>query len=689
MMGRLIAAFAQFFDGNGDPLVNGWLTFLESGSNNTKKNTYADALYQIPNTNPVQLDAEGRCPNIFGLGQYRIISYISDPEDEETPGQMIQMFDPVEAQNTITGGGGSGGFQTWDSGETYSIGDIVTYNTKYYKSLVNDNLALVPTIETGSWEEIDFVRIWNDTVYYSIGDWVWYENNGYISIQNLNLNNTPTVSPAYWRPIASNYYKFVEKTTDYEILPTERDYLFLLGSATSADRQFDLPATDATMDTFCVGIYNASDYNLTISALGSTIWIDTSGDVIITKGAFVELIYVHTLSAWIITGNTGSTLGGQNLGTSTTPVLETFSSIIHEFIVPDDEKIFFGTDSDHFLEYLSGSALLNFSDLWEMTDSGNLLPSATNLTPSIGSATRLIANAYITAVNSTTIYNTGAVELGSPLYLTLSTDGATYNSILSYARALTVGTTDAYAFNFATDNTIRGYIDALGVLYMNSDIVCLGDLYVGSGSEFRVFLYNNNIYLDTVSASSSFFILMQGSVTAQFGNDGNVGFYGNIIAFEEILALSGINVSGVLEYDTLNDGTTNLTASLLEINQRCDGVPYYQESYYNGTLHTATATVVVLALGTVTADSYAMLDFGALYIAGSLELVTSGTAVVSIGSSIGAPLVIPQSTVPDSPRCVSMHITGSGTLTLSLNYTSVLASDVTNPYIRVTWFKKV
>ncbi|GAH01982.1 unnamed protein product, partial [marine sediment metagenome] len=41
-MPRVIDAFAQFFDDNGDPLVNGFLAFKESGTNNTDKDTFAD-----------------------------------------------------------------------------------------------------------------------------------------------------------------------------------------------------------------------------------------------------------------------------------------------------------------------------------------------------------------------------------------------------------------------------------------------------------------------------------------------------------------------------------------------------------------------------------------------------------------------------------------------------------------------
>jgi hypothetical protein len=123
-MGRVIQAFAQYFDDDGDPLINGWLKFLESGSNNTLKNTYYDQNLQVVNENPLQLDAAGRCPNVFGTGNYRVISYTKNFEDEDDVGEQIQVFDPVAAQGTTSGGGGGGGFEAWDSGTTYALGDI-------------------------------------------------------------------------------------------------------------------------------------------------------------------------------------------------------------------------------------------------------------------------------------------------------------------------------------------------------------------------------------------------------------------------------------------------------------------------------------------------------------------------------------------------------------------------------------
>ena len=70
-MARIIDAFTQFFDDNGDPLVDGFLKFVESGTNNTDKDTSADVNETIPNANPVPLDGAGRCPNVFGISTFQ------------------------------------------------------------------------------------------------------------------------------------------------------------------------------------------------------------------------------------------------------------------------------------------------------------------------------------------------------------------------------------------------------------------------------------------------------------------------------------------------------------------------------------------------------------------------------------------------------------------------------------------
>jgi hypothetical protein len=196
-MARIIAAFTQFFDDNGDPLVDGWLKFNESGTNNTDKNTFADINETIPNANPLQLDGAGRCPNVFGTGAYNIISY---QDNGGVPGTQIQQFDPVSGD--VTGVA----FADWDAETIYSVGDIVTGSDgNYYRSLSSNNQNQDPTISPGQWEEVTLNQIWNTNVIYSSGDTV-YGSDGelYISKTDANTGNNPTSDQANWRAFSLN-----------------------------------------------------------------------------------------------------------------------------------------------------------------------------------------------------------------------------------------------------------------------------------------------------------------------------------------------------------------------------------------------------------------------------------------------------------------------------------------------------
>lgn len=202
-MGRIISAFKQFFDDAGDPLKNGWLRFLESGTNNTDKATFNDSTYTIPNANPLQLNGAGRCPDVFGTGNYRVVSFLNDPEDEESPGEQVQVFDPVTAEGTQIATSGSS-FGEWSSTVTYALGDLVTSNTVTYKSLKNANLNENPALYEESWEVVDFVHTWNSTLNYSIGNMVFFDGNLYFSLQDMNLNQQPDTSPTWWQPVISS-----------------------------------------------------------------------------------------------------------------------------------------------------------------------------------------------------------------------------------------------------------------------------------------------------------------------------------------------------------------------------------------------------------------------------------------------------------------------------------------------------
>ena len=188
---RIIPAFTQFFDDNGDPLVNGFLQFLESGTNNTDKNTFADTDLQIANANPVPLDGAGRCPNVFGDGSYNVISFTNV---NGSPGVQIQQFDPVGGSVT------EGAFSDWNALTTYDLRDIVIGSDGlYYRSLIPTNQNNDPTSSSAEWENFIFLGVYNQSITYVTGDTI-IDSNGHLyrSIVDGNLNNTPADNPEKW-----------------------------------------------------------------------------------------------------------------------------------------------------------------------------------------------------------------------------------------------------------------------------------------------------------------------------------------------------------------------------------------------------------------------------------------------------------------------------------------------------------
>lgn len=136
-MSRLIDPFEQFFDGAGDPLIGGKLFFYESGSSTALKETYSDSGLGTPNASPVLLNGDGRCPNVFGQGSYRVI--LVDAND-----QQILLRDPVGGSDANTYGA------DWRFDQTYSVSDVVRDENIYWVSLTNNNLNNKPSSDGGS-----------------------------------------------------------------------------------------------------------------------------------------------------------------------------------------------------------------------------------------------------------------------------------------------------------------------------------------------------------------------------------------------------------------------------------------------------------------------------------------------------------------------------------------------------------
>ena len=157
-MSRVIEAFKQFFDDSGAPLSRGALTFFETGTS-SERNTFQDNAETVLNTNPVILDGEGRAPDIFGTGAYKVVL-------RDVNGVQIDEFDPVGQTDGVAE------FGDWDNDILYSQGDfVVGSDGEVYRSLTNNNLGNDPVSDAGaSWEALRFLGVWRTGTPYVAGD---------------------------------------------------------------------------------------------------------------------------------------------------------------------------------------------------------------------------------------------------------------------------------------------------------------------------------------------------------------------------------------------------------------------------------------------------------------------------------------------------------------------------------------
>jgi len=187
-MARIISAFKQFGDDALNPLIDGHLRFLESGTNNTDKTTFKDVNLTIPNENPVRLDGAGRCPNVFGTGVYKAISFADDGLGN--PGQQIEQFDPIGGVAT------AGQFADWVASVIYNETDIVRgSDLNFYQSKENNNQGNDPVTDGEvNWEKIDIdstVRV--DTTGFDL-DWSDVEILKFTAVADFTItfSNIPT-----------------------------------------------------------------------------------------------------------------------------------------------------------------------------------------------------------------------------------------------------------------------------------------------------------------------------------------------------------------------------------------------------------------------------------------------------------------------------------------------------------------
>lgn len=242
----------QFLDDSGDPLVSGLIYFYEPGTT-TLKNTYSDINLTTANSNPVELTASGR------LNHDVYYSGSIDAKLCTSAGVQVKSISSLSASDGAV-------FDTYSSALTYGSGDIITYNSKYYKSLSASNSSNTPSSTPTKWEEIKFVGVWNTNVSYVVDDIVFRNGTLYTCVTANSGTDPDTDDGSNWQASAYSTGTVVlsadsSKYTTPEWLPCD-------GSAFNATtyaglaaklKQWPVKLTDpATMPT---GTGNGCDFS--------------------------------------------------------------------------------------------------------------------------------------------------------------------------------------------------------------------------------------------------------------------------------------------------------------------------------------------------------------------------------------------------------------------------------------------
>lgn len=191
-MARFGSLGTQYFDGAGDPLVDGKIYFFASGSN-TPKTTFADVNETIANTNPVILTADGRQPNVFFSGSARAILTKSDDT-------QVEVRDPVGGAITADA------FGDWNALLIYDFNDIVQGpDGKFYISIINNNVGNDPENTNGFWMEVNFIATYDAGYPYAKDNvCIATDQQLYLSLIENNLGNEPSVSATEWKILTFN-----------------------------------------------------------------------------------------------------------------------------------------------------------------------------------------------------------------------------------------------------------------------------------------------------------------------------------------------------------------------------------------------------------------------------------------------------------------------------------------------------
>jgi len=185
-MPRFTNPVPQYLDSAGNPLPGGKVYFYET-TTTTPKDTFSDEAESVANANPVILDAEGRCGNIWYTGVARVILQTSS-------GVEVYDRDPVGSAASTSS------MAAYNAGTTYSADDtVLATDGNFYISLAGSNLNNEPSASPTVWSELATIRVWNTNETYADLEVVrGSDGNLYRSTTGTNLANDPTTDNQNW-----------------------------------------------------------------------------------------------------------------------------------------------------------------------------------------------------------------------------------------------------------------------------------------------------------------------------------------------------------------------------------------------------------------------------------------------------------------------------------------------------------
>jgi hypothetical protein len=385
-MPRYVNPVPQYFDSQGDILIEGFLRFDETGTN-TLKPIWRDVNMTIPATNPVKLDGAGRVPSLFLSGAYKITAFKDDGLG--SPGEQQWSRDPVGGESDAFGG-------DWSSATVYGIGDVVRGSDgEYYQSIINANSGNDPISVVTAWSLVNLLVNWNTNETYAQFDPVkGSDGNIYYSVIASNLGNNPTADDGTnWERGSTRPETAIQAQTTHN-MASDADYTLTTSQAQKAIIKItDTGPVLTTGRNIIVPdaarawiVDNSTAQILTLKTSAGTGVAVAAGvkTTVYSDGTNVvtEFSTVQTLSAGIKFGGGGDTLNHFKGSTAFTPTLtggttpgSATYSIQNGIWWRIGDLVFFAVDITLSAKGgLVGTVLLDVSDIGHDISSGSGFP---------------------------------------------------------------------------------------------------------------------------------------------------------------------------------------------------------------------------------------------------------------------------------------------------------------------------